>query len=60
MRVRWTEPAIDDLTTICDYIDSHFGGSAARDVALSIHRQIDLLATFPEFGRTGRKAARAN
>lgn len=56
MRVRWTEPAIDDLTAICGYIDSHSGGSAARHVALSIHREIDLLSTFPEFGRTGRKA----
>jgi len=27
----------------------------ARHVALSIHRRIDLLAEFPEYGRTGRK-----
>jgi toxin ParE1/3/4 len=55
MRIRWTDPAIDDFTSICDYISQHSGGPAARHVALAIHEEIDLLAKFPEFGRTGRK-----
>jgi len=55
MIVRWTDPAVRDFTHICDYIDKHRSGAAARRVALSIHRQIDLLTEFPEYGRTGRK-----
>jgi toxin ParE1/3/4 len=55
MIIRWTDAAVRDFTHICDYIDKHRNGAAARRVALSIHRQIDLLAEFPEYGRTGRK-----
>jgi toxin ParE1/3/4 len=32
------------------------GPNRARRVALSIHRQLNVLAIFPESGRTGRKA----
>ena len=55
MRIRWTDPAVRDFTHICDYIEEHGSAAAARHVALSIHAQIDLLAKFPEQGRTGRK-----
>jgi toxin ParE1/3/4 len=55
MIVRWTDAAVRDFTHICDYIDKRRSGGAARRVALSIHRRIDLLADFPEYGRTGRK-----
>ncbi|HZW91634.1 MAG TPA: type II toxin-antitoxin system RelE/ParE family toxin [Candidatus Eremiobacteraceae bacterium] len=55
MIIRWTDAAVRDFTHICDYIDEHRSSAAARRVALSIHRQIDLLAEFPEYGRTGRK-----
>jgi toxin ParE1/3/4 len=55
MIIRWTDSAVRDFTNICDYIDQHRSGAAARRVALSIHRRIDLLAEFPEHGRTGRK-----
>lgn len=34
MRIRWTEPAASDLTSICDYINEHDGPEAARRVAL--------------------------
>jgi toxin ParE1/3/4 len=54
MVIRWTDAAVRDFTNICDYIDQHRSGAAARRVALSIHRSIDLLAEFPEYGRTGR------
>ena len=56
MRIRWTDSAIRDFTHICDYIEKDRGPAIARRVALSIHRQIDLLAEFPEYGRTGRKS----
>ena len=55
MKIRWTDSAVRDFTNICDYIEKHSSGATARRVALSIHRQIDLLANFPEYGRTGRK-----
>ncbi|MFZ0418747.1 MAG: type II toxin-antitoxin system RelE/ParE family toxin [Candidatus Sulfotelmatobacter sp.] len=55
MRIRWTDPALQDFTQICDYIDQHSGGATSRRVALSIHLELDLLANFPECGRTGRK-----
>jgi toxin ParE1/3/4 len=55
MRIRWTDSAVHDFTHICDYIEKHGSAAAARRVALSIHDAIDLLAKFPEYGRTGRK-----
>jgi toxin ParE1/3/4 len=55
MRIRWTDSAVHDFTSICDYIERHGGSATARRVALSIHHQIEMLARFPEFGRTGRK-----
>jgi toxin ParE1/3/4 len=55
MRIRWTDTAVRDFTHLCDYIEERRGESACRRVALSIHSQIDLLAEFPEYGRTGRK-----
>jgi toxin ParE1/3/4 len=55
MRVRWTDSAVRDFTHICDYIEEHGSSAAARQVALSIHRRVDMLADFPEYGRTGRK-----
>jgi plasmid stabilization system protein ParE len=55
MRIRWTDSAVRDFTHICDYIEKHTSGAAARRVALSIYQQIDMLVKFPEHGRTGRK-----
>jgi len=55
MRIRWTESAVRDLTQICDYLNEHGSGVAARKVALSVHQAIDRLVEFPELGRTGRK-----
>ena len=55
MRIRWTETAASDLTQICDYIAKHGSTAVARRVALSIYERIDLLASFPEAGRVGRK-----
>ena len=54
MHLRWTDSAVRDFTHICDYIETRTGPAASRKVALSIHRQTDLLAKFPEQGRTGR------
>jgi addiction module RelE/StbE family toxin len=55
MLIRWTDSAVRDFTHICDYVEEHGTPAIARRVAISIHRQIDLLAEFPECGRTGRK-----
>jgi toxin ParE1/3/4 len=55
MRIRWTETAASDLTQICDYIEKHGSSATARRVALSMYERIDLLTSFPEQGRVGRK-----
>ena len=55
MRIRWTESAVHDFTSICDYIEKHGSSATARRIALSIHHQVEMLAKSPEYGRTGRK-----
>jgi len=55
MRLRWTEPAVRDLTSICDYIEKHGSAVISRRVAVSIYDQVTFLRKFPEMGRTGRK-----
>ncbi len=48
MQIRWTDDAVRDFTQICDYIEEHRSAAAARRVALTIHKGVDLLAAFPE------------
>jgi toxin ParE1/3/4 len=55
MRIRWTDPAVRDLTQIYDYISEHGSAAMSRTVALSIYEHIGILAKFPESGRTGRQ-----
>lgn len=55
MRIRWTDPAVHDLTQICDYINEHDGPAIARRVALTIHKGVSSLTQFPHRGRPGRK-----
>ena len=57
MLVRWTDPAVSDLTHICDYIEQHGSNAAARRVALSIYESLNPLAEFPGVG--GRDASPA-
>ena len=54
MRLRWTDPAVRDLTSICDYLTEHGSPQLSRRIALSIYERIGLLVKYPEFGRTGR------
>jgi toxin ParE1/3/4 len=56
MRIRWTEPAVRDLTQIADYLEERASSSIARRIALSIYERVGALAQFPEQGRTGRKS----
>jgi toxin ParE1/3/4 len=55
MLVRWTPPAVDDFTHICDYTDEHFGSDQARRTALMIYDSVESLTAFPHKGRLGRK-----
>jgi toxin ParE1/3/4 len=57
MRIRWTNPASNDLTHICDYTEEHFGAAQARRAALAIFEAADSLAKLPRRGRPGRKPA---
>jgi toxin ParE1/3/4 len=55
MLVRWTKPAVDDFTHICDYTEEHFGAAQARRTAIAIYDSVESLRTFPNKGRPGRK-----
>jgi toxin ParE1/3/4 len=55
MIVRWTRPAADDLTHICDYTENRFDAAQARRAALAIHGAADSLKDMPNRGRIGRK-----
>jgi len=55
MLVRWTKPAADDLSHICDYTEERFGAAQARRVALAIYDSADSLKEMPHRGRKGRK-----
>jgi plasmid stabilization system protein ParE len=56
MLIRWTQPAADDITRICDYTQEHFSPAQARRVALVIYETVESLSTHPNRGRSGRKA----
>jgi len=56
VRIRWTEPAVNDLTHICDYTEEHDGPAAARRIALRLYSGIASLTQFPHRGRPGHKA----
>ena len=53
-RVRWTSPAIVQLTDIVSHIRQD-NPKAARKVAQSIVKSIERLKTFPSIGRPGEK-----
>lgn len=53
-RVRWTSPAIVQLTDIVSHIRRD-NPEAARKVAQSILKSIERLKTFPSIGRPGEK-----
>jgi toxin ParE1/3/4 len=55
MLVRWTKPAVDDLTGICDYTAEYFGAVQARRAAIAICESVESLGAFPNKGRLGRK-----
>ena len=55
MLVRWTSPAADDLTNICDYTEDRFGAAQARHAAVAIYDAADSLKDMPHRGRSGRK-----
>ncbi len=46
MRIRWTELAQRDFTSICDYTEEQNGPAAARRIALRIYEAIDLWHSF--------------
>lgn len=54
MRLRWTELAARDFTTICDYIEENSGPRASHKVAVQIYESVERLATSPYIGRAGR------
>ncbi len=55
MILRWTKPAADDLMSICDYTEEHFGPAQARKAALALYEGAASLAVLPSRGRPGRR-----
>jgi toxin ParE1/3/4 len=55
MRVRWSEPAADDLADISGYIRGD-NAAAARRVAKTIYDGCESLIHFPHRGRKGKQA----
>lgn len=55
MRIRWTDAAARDLTSVCDYTQEHLGPEQARKLALEIYDAVGSLSQFPHLGRLGRK-----
>jgi len=57
MKLSWTEPAIEDLRDLRDYIaaDSDFH---AADFIASIITRAERLATFPMIGRIGARGGK--
>jgi toxin ParE1/3/4 len=53
MKVRWTQPAAEDLRQITRYIRKD-NPTAARHVAKTIFDAANDLNTFPRLGRVGR------
>ena len=52
MRIRWTEAAVGDLKSICDYVAERDGDDQARRIAFRIY---ELLNSLTDFLRRGRK-----
>ena len=55
MILRWTKPAADDLSLICDYTEERFGVKQAGRTAVAIYDSVDSLQHMPRRGRSGRK-----
>lgn len=55
MTIRWTHPAVADLTHICDYTEAHFGADAASRTSAAVFVAVDSLRNMPKQGRLGRK-----
>jgi toxin ParE1/3/4 len=55
MKLRWTGPAAEDLTRICDHFRHDSGESAALRIARSVLSDLSVLVRFPNSGRVGRK-----
>ena len=55
MQIRWTQPAVRDLTNICDYIEEQDTAATARRVAQISYRSVTSLKSFRTVGGQGAK-----
>lgn len=55
MRIRWTQPALREVSKILDYVAERDTRAAAA-LAETIQKRVDLLRDHPAFGRPGRVA----
>lgn len=55
MQVRWTQPAVADLTGIFDYLSEHQSSELAERVIRTVVEAAESLRAFPKKGRLGRE-----
>lgn len=56
MPIRWSQPAVNDLTAICDYLQRQESPALAHNVASAVYDAVQSLARFPKKARAGRVA----
>ena len=56
MRLRWTKPAVQDLKSICDYVEERDGAATARRIAPRLYDGLNSLLEFPRKGGPRRLA----
>jgi plasmid stabilization system protein ParE len=55
MQVRWTHPAVADLTGIFDYLAEHQSHDLAERVISTLFEAAESLGAMPKKGRPGRE-----
>jgi plasmid stabilization system protein ParE len=55
MRIRWTSPAVSDLTGIYDDLETYETRELAQRIAEAIYGAAESLRLFPKKGRIGRE-----
>jgi toxin ParE1/3/4 len=55
MQVRWTQPAVADLTGIFEYLSEHQSSDLAERVIRTLFEAAESLGAMPKKGRPGRE-----
>lgn len=50
MKIRWTDPALSDLSNICAYTEELVGAAQASKVAASVLDAVEAIGPMPNMG----------